>query len=117
MRSIFPTRSGTPGRTRSQSRGRAAAHGLALSLALAALAGCTTASGVEVSAARAGDGEVTVPVRGGTAVIDTASLAVRARPASGGELELSAPAATDLGLPGPVTEIHGEPAGRTPRRS
>ncbi|OAR24440.1 hypothetical protein A8W25_18720 [Streptomyces sp. ERV7] len=103
MRSNFSTHSRTP----SGNRVRAAAHGIAVTLALAALAGCTTAAGAEVSDARTGDGRVTVPVRGGTAVIDTASLAVRARPASGGELELSAPAATDLGRPGPVTEIRG----------
>ncbi|WP_190087459.1 glycoside hydrolase [Streptomyces melanogenes] len=107
MRSIFSTHRGTHGGTPSRSRSRAAAHGLAVSLALAALAGCTTAAGAEISAARDGDGEVTVPVRGGTAVIDTASLAVRARPASGRELELSAPAATDLGRPGPVNKIPG----------
>ncbi|MEV6551018.1 glycoside hydrolase [Streptomyces sp. NPDC051597] len=98
MRSILPAPARTPR--------RAAAHGLAAVLALAALAGCTTANGAEVSD-HAGDGKVTVPVRGGTAVIDTASLAVRAHPASGGELELSAPAATGLGRPGPVTRIRG----------
>ncbi|MEU1075813.1 MULTISPECIES: glycoside hydrolase [unclassified Streptomyces] len=98
MRSILPAPARTPR--------RAAAHGLAAALALAALAGCTTANGAEVSAPD-GDGKVTVPVRGGTAVIDTASLAVRAHPAAGGELELSAPAATGLGRPGPVTRIRG----------
>ncbi|MFF1478441.1 hypothetical protein ACFVYD_12845, partial [Streptomyces sp. NPDC058301] len=101
MRSISSSQSGThsrtDGRTPGRTRGRAAVHGLAVTLALAALAGCTSAAGAEVSATRTGDGEVSVPVRGGTAVIDTASLAVRAHPDSGGEMELSAPAATDLG--------------------
>ncbi|WP_344073823.1 glycoside hydrolase [Streptomyces crystallinus] len=93
--------------TQGRTAARAALHGLAGALALAALAGCTTAVGAEASTDRTGGGEVSVPVRGGTAVIDTATLAVRAHPKSGGELELSGPAATDLGRPGPVTEIRG----------
>ncbi|MFD9793164.1 glycoside hydrolase [Streptomyces sp. NPDC059070] len=99
MRSTSSVR--TPARPR-----RAAARGLAAALALTAVAGCATAVGAEAGPAGPG-GRVTVPVKGGTAVIDTASLGVRARPAGGGELELSAPAATDLGRPGPVTAIPG----------
>ncbi|MBB4895280.1 hypothetical protein FHS39_004347 [Streptomyces olivoverticillatus] len=46
---------------------------------------------------------VDLPVRGGTATVDTASLRVTARTDAGATVELSAPAATALGTPGPVT--------------
>ncbi|MEU1818111.1 glycoside hydrolase [Streptomyces roseifaciens] len=46
---------------------------------------------------------VDLPVRGGTATVDTATLRVTARTAAGGTVELSAPAATAPGAPGAVT--------------
>ncbi|WP_435240381.1 glycoside hydrolase [Streptomyces cucumeris] len=53
-----------------------------------------------------GGHRVEVPVRGGTATVDTASLRVTARTARG-TVELSAPAATAPGKPGSVTTSPG----------
>lgn len=98
-----------------RARRRAAVRGFAALLALTAITGCSTAVGAEANSAPADgnpahsvrDGKLTVAVEGGTAVVDIASLGVRAHPASGGDLELSAPSATGLGKPGPVTDVHG----------
>ncbi|WP_345059413.1 glycoside hydrolase [Streptomyces rameus] len=51
-------------------------------------------------------GQVTVPVAGGRAVVDTATLAVRARADDGRTWQLSAPAAGGLGPAGKVS-VHG----------
>ncbi|MEU8682463.1 glycoside hydrolase [Streptomyces sp. NPDC048611] len=76
---------------------------LAASLALTAttfgVAGCDSASAGTLEGSR-----LELPVAGGTAVVDTASLAVSARTASGRELVLSGPAGGGLGKPGPVTQ-------------
>ncbi|MGY5080345.1 glycoside hydrolase [Streptomyces sp. G7(2002)] len=76
---------------------------LAASLALTAttfgVAGCDSAAAGTLEGSR-----LELPVRGGTAVVDTASLAVNARTAGGRELVLSGPAGGGgLGKPGPVT--------------
>lgn len=79
-----------------------AARVLAASLALTAttfgVAGCDSAAAGTLEGSR-----LELPVAGGTAVVDTASLAVNARTASGRELVLSGPAGGGLGKPGPVT--------------
>ncbi|MFE1763223.1 glycoside hydrolase [Streptomyces angustmyceticus] len=75
---------------------------LAVSLALGAttvgLTGCDSASAVTLEGSR-----LSLPVAGGTAVVDTASLAVHARTDDGRRLVLSAAAGGGLGKPGPVT--------------
>ncbi|WP_246102642.1 glycoside hydrolase [Streptomyces piniterrae] len=75
---------------------------LAASLALGATAlgitGCDSASAGTVEGRR-----LELPVTGGTAVVDTGSLAVTARTGDGKKLVLSDPAAGQLGEPGPVT--------------
>ncbi|MGW1788951.1 glycoside hydrolase [Streptomyces tubercidicus] len=76
---------------------------LAASLALTAttfgVAGCDSAAAGTLEGSR-----LELPVAGGTAVVDTASLAVNARTAGGRELVLSGPAGGGgLGKPGPVT--------------
>ncbi|MGA4949859.1 glycoside hydrolase [Streptomyces lydicamycinicus] len=83
-------------------RSRTATRVLAASLALTAttfgVAGCDSAAAGTLEGSR-----LELPVTGGTAVIDTASLAVSARTASGRALVLSGPAGGGLGKPGPVT--------------
>ncbi|MFB6435927.1 glycoside hydrolase [Streptomyces sp. NPDC056411] len=82
--------------------GRGATRALAASLALAATALCLT--GCDSAAAGTLDGnKLALPVDGGTAVVDTATLAVRARTDDGRSLVLSGAAAGGLGTPGPVT--------------
>ncbi|MGA5561681.1 glycoside hydrolase [Streptomyces platensis] len=75
---------------------------LAASLALTAttfgVAGCDSAAAGTLEGSR-----LELPVAGGTAVVDTASLAVHARTANGRALVLSGPAGGGLGKPGPVT--------------
>lgn len=83
-------------------RSRTATRVLAASLALTAttfgVAGCDSAAAGTLEGSR-----LELPVRGGTAVVDTASLAVNARTDDGRQLVLSAPAGGGLGKPGPVT--------------
>ncbi|WP_328687545.1 glycoside hydrolase [Streptomyces caniferus] len=75
---------------------------LAASLALTAttfgVAGCDSAAAGTLEGSR-----LMLPVAGGTAVVDTASLAVNAHTDDGRQLVLSAPAGGGLGKPGPVT--------------
>ncbi|MFE1173590.1 glycoside hydrolase [Streptomyces sp. NPDC058773] len=75
---------------------------LAASLALTAttfgVSGCGSAAAGTLEGSR-----LELPVTGGTAVVDTASLAVTAKTGGGRELALSAPAGGGLGKPGPVT--------------
>ncbi|MEV0374743.1 glycoside hydrolase [Streptomyces sp. NPDC050636] len=77
---------------------RALAASLALTATAFGVAGCDSASAGTVQGRR-----LELPVTGGTAVIDTASLGVTARTGDGKKLVLSDPAAGDLGEPGPVT--------------
>lgn len=95
----MPNKSSSPGHARRRSETRF----LALSIALAvAAAGATTyafTAGAEQPRGRA----VELSLDGGTAVVDTATLAVRARTGAGRDLTLSDAAGTDLGKPGPVT--------------
>ncbi|MFK4064300.1 glycoside hydrolase [Streptomyces sp. NPDC029674] len=95
----MPTKSSSPGHARRRSETRF----LALSVALAvAAAGATTyafTAGAEPPHGR----DVELAVDGGTAVVDTATLAVRAHTRDGRDLTLSDAAGTDLGKPGPVT--------------
>ncbi|MFJ5115029.1 glycoside hydrolase [Streptomyces sp. NPDC088551] len=85
-------------------RTRAAAAALVASLsclALVAPSQATTSPRPHATGVVRGN-LVDIPVKGGTATVDTASLRVTARTARG-TLELSAPAATAPGIPGPVT--------------
>ncbi|WP_043264250.1 glycoside hydrolase [Streptomyces sp. CT34] len=77
---------------------RAVAASLALAASAFALAGCGSATAGTVHGSR-----LELPVAGGTAVVDTASLAVTARTDDGTRLVLSEAAASGLGKPGPVT--------------
>ncbi|MGW7458366.1 glycoside hydrolase [Streptomyces sp. NPDC054797] len=83
---------------------RAAAVALVASLACVALVSPSDATVPPASRQAAGVVRghfVDIPVNGGTATVDTTSLRVTARTAHGA-VELSAPAATDPGAPGPV---------------
>ncbi|WP_282798216.1 glycoside hydrolase [Streptomyces sp. CC224B] len=72
----------------------------ALSLALVLVGGGGPVRAAGAEGARGG--AVAVAVHGGTALVDTATLAVRARTRDGHDRLLSAAAATPLGRPGPV---------------
>ncbi|WP_435602645.1 glycoside hydrolase [Streptomyces sp. bgisy130] len=88
-------------------RRRTATRVLAASLALTAttfgVAGCDSAAAGTLEGSR-----LELPVSGGTAVVDTASLAVTAQTGGRRALVLSGPAGGGLGKPGPVTRTaHG----------
>ncbi|QIK08873.1 hypothetical protein G7Z12_25500 [Streptomyces sp. ID38640] len=86
----------TTGRHRRTTRVLAAS--LALTATTFGATGCDSAAAGTLEGSR-----LELPVRGGTAVVDTASLAVDARTADGRRLVLSGPAGGGLGKPGPVT--------------
>ncbi|MEU1308384.1 glycoside hydrolase [Streptomyces cinnamoneus] len=89
----------TPRRT-----ARAAAVALAVTLPCVTLSAPADATGRQpTGAVRVHDRLVDVPVRGGTATVDTATLRVTARTDAGATVELSAPAAGSPGRPGRVT--------------
>ncbi|AJT67225.1 hypothetical protein T261_5605 [Streptomyces lydicus] len=77
---------------------RAIAVSLALTATALGVAGCDSAAAGSLEGSR-----LELPVTGGTAVVDTASLAVTARTGDGRRLVLSEAAAGGLGKPGPVT--------------
>ncbi len=77
---------------------RAVAASLALGAAALGLTGCGSAAAGALKGSR-----LELPVTGGTAVVDTSSLAVSARTGDGRHLVLSEGAAGGLGKPGPVT--------------
>ncbi|MFF4695670.1 glycoside hydrolase [Streptomyces chattanoogensis] len=77
---------------------RAIAASLALTATALGVAGCDSAAAGSLEGSR-----LELPVTGGTAVVDTASLAVTARTGDGRRLVLSEAAAGGLGKPGPVT--------------
>ncbi|AJC58510.1 glycoside hydrolase [Streptomyces sp. 769] len=77
---------------------RVIAASLALTAASVGLSGCGTAE-----AGTLDGGRLTLPVAGGTATVDTATLAVGARAEDGTPLVLSEAAGSGLGAPGPVT--------------
>ncbi|MET7796003.1 glycoside hydrolase [Streptomyces decoyicus] len=85
----------TTGRRRTT---RVLAASLALSATTFGVAGCDSAAAGTLEGSR-----LALPVAGGTAVVDTASLAVSAHTEDGQQLVLSAPAGSGLGAPGPVT--------------
>ncbi|MEJ8647942.1 glycoside hydrolase [Streptomyces sp. MS1.AVA.3] len=85
----------TTGRRRTT---RVLAASLALSATTFGVAGCDSAAAGTLEGSR-----LTLPVAGGTAVVDTASLGVTAHTEDGQQLVLSAPAGSGLGEPGPVT--------------
>ncbi|WP_069885547.1 glycoside hydrolase [Streptomyces luteocolor] len=95
----MPTKITSPGHARTRSETRF----LALSVALAVTAAGATTYAVTAGAEPPRGTRVELAVDGGTAVVDTASLAVRARTRDGRDLALSDASATDLGAPGPVT--------------
>ncbi|MFI1971919.1 hypothetical protein BLA24_02095 [Streptomyces cinnamoneus] len=89
--------------TNSSRTARAAAVALAVTLPCVTLVtGAADATSPPAQAVRVHDHLVDVPVAGGTATIDTTTLRVTARTASG-SVELSAPAAGAPGTPGRVT--------------
>ncbi|WP_405838153.1 glycoside hydrolase [Streptomyces platensis] len=96
MTSEVPQSPKTTGRSRTATRVLAAS--LALTATTFGVAGCDSAAAGTLEGSR-----LELPVRGGTAVVDTASLAVNARTAGGRKLVLSGPAGGGLGKPGPVT--------------
>ncbi|MBH1936978.1 hypothetical protein I5Q34_22365 [Streptomyces sp. AV19] len=89
---------------------RAAAVALAVTLPCVTLASSADAAPAAAGAAATGirvhGGLVDVPVRGGTATVDTATLRVTARTGAG-TAELSAPAAASPGKAGRVTVVDG----------
>ncbi|MGW7486823.1 glycoside hydrolase [Streptomyces sp. NPDC054786] len=85
----------TTGRRRTT---RVLAASLALTATTLGVAGCDSAAAGTLEGSR-----LALPVAGGTAVVDTASLAVNAHTDDGQQLVLSAPAGGGLGKPGPVT--------------
>ncbi|MFG2827901.1 glycoside hydrolase [Streptomyces sp. NPDC048434] len=85
----------TTGRRRTT---RVLAASLALTATTLGVAGCDSAAAGTLEGSR-----LALPVAGGTAVVDTASLAVSAHTDDGQQLVLSAPAGGGLGKPGPVT--------------
>ncbi|MFE0171758.1 glycoside hydrolase [Streptomyces sp. NPDC059002] len=95
----MPTKISSPGHARRRSERRF----LALSVALAVTAACATTYAFTAGAEPPRGTRVTFAVDGGTAAVDTASLAVRARTRDGRDLTLSDAADTGLGAPGPVT--------------
>lgn len=97
---------GSPGHARRRPGGRFLAS--ATALALAAAGATTYAFTADAGPPRGHRVELTVD--GGTAYVDTASLAVRARTRDGRDVTLSEAAGTDLGRPGPVTRTGKERA-------
>ncbi|WP_327689380.1 glycoside hydrolase [Streptomyces tubercidicus] len=97
MTSDVPKSPQDTGRSRTTAT-RVLAASLALTATTFGVAGCDSAAAGTLEGSR-----LELPVAGGTAVVDTASLAVNARTASGRELVLSGPAGGGLGKPGPVT--------------
>ncbi|MFJ6750468.1 glycoside hydrolase [Streptomyces sp. NPDC091266] len=87
------------GRHRPRPATRVLAASLALTATTLGVAGCDSASaGTTLRGNR-----LELPVTGGTAVVDTHSLAVTARTGDGQKLVLSGPAAGGVGKPGRVT--------------
>ncbi|BCK71404.1 hypothetical protein Srufu_053570 [Streptomyces libani subsp. rufus] len=97
MTSEVPLPPKTTARSRTTTT-RVLAASLALTATTFGVAGCDSAAAGTLEGSR-----LELPVRGGTAVVDTASLAVNARTAGGRDLVLSGPAGGGLGKPGPVT--------------
>ncbi|GAA5612081.1 hypothetical protein CP981_12675 [Streptomyces platensis] len=97
MTSEVPLPPKTTARSRTTTT-RVLAASLALTATAFGVAGCDSAAAGTLEGSR-----LELPVRGGTAVVDTASLAVNARTAGGRDLVLSGPAGDGLGKPGPVT--------------
>ncbi|MEV0256663.1 glycoside hydrolase [Streptomyces sp. NPDC050732] len=95
----MPTKSSSPGHARRRSETRF----LALSFALAVAAAGATTYAFTAGADEPHGRDVELAVDGGTAVVDTATLAVRAHTRDGRDLTLSDASGTDLGKPGPVT--------------
>lgn len=95
----MPTKTSSPGHARRRSETRF----LALSIALAVTAAGATTYAFTAGAEQPHGNQVELAVHGGTAVVDTATLAVRARTGDGRDLTLSGASGTDLGAPGPVT--------------
>lgn len=95
----MPNQSSSPGHARRRSETRF----LALSIALAVTAAGATTYAFTAGAEEPHGRDVELAVDGGTAVVDTATLAVRARTGAGHDVTLSDAAGTDLGKPGPVT--------------
>ncbi|MFI0709753.1 glycoside hydrolase [Streptomyces inhibens] len=77
---------------------RVLAASLALTATALGVAGCDSAAAGTLEGSH-----LELPVTGGTAVVDTTSLAVTARTGDGQRLVLSGPAGGGLGEPGPVT--------------
>ncbi|UKY50116.1 glycoside hydrolase [Streptomyces inhibens] len=77
---------------------RVLAASLALTATALGVAGCDSAAAGTLEGSH-----LELPVTGGTAVVDTTSLAVTARTGDGKRLVLSGPAGGGLGEPGPVT--------------
>ncbi|MGA4848530.1 glycoside hydrolase [Streptomyces sp. G5(2025)] len=96
----------SPGHARRRPGGRF----LAASAALALAAAGATAHTFTADAEPAYGHRVELALDGGTASVDTATLAVRAHTRDGRDLTLSEAAGTDLGRPGPVTRTGKERA-------
>ncbi|MFI5521190.1 glycoside hydrolase [Streptomyces platensis] len=97
MTSDVPKSPHTTGRSRTTAT-RVLAASLALTATTFGVAGCDSAAAGTLEGSR-----LALPVAGGTATVDTASLAVTAQTDGGRALVLSGPAGGGLGKPGPVT--------------
>ncbi|MEU6989166.1 glycoside hydrolase [Streptomyces sp. NPDC046465] len=95
----MPTKSSSPGHARRRSETRF----LSLSIALAVVAAGATTYAFTAGAEQPHGKQVELAVDGGTALVDTGTLAVRAHTREGRDLTLSDASGTDLGAPGPVT--------------
>ncbi|MGW0532967.1 glycoside hydrolase [Streptomyces sp. NPDC003032] len=93
------TKISSPGHARRRSESRFLALSVALALAAAGATTYAFTAGAEPPHGK----RVELAVTGGTAVVDTASLAVRAHTRDGRDVTLSDASGTDLGRPGPVT--------------
>ncbi|MFE1771232.1 glycoside hydrolase [Streptomyces sp. NPDC059008] len=98
MTSDDPHSPKTTGRRHRNAATRALAASLALTATALGVAGCDSAAAGTLKGSR-----LELPVGGGTAVIDTDSLAVTARTGDGRRMVLSEAADGGLGKPGPVT--------------
>lgn len=92
------TSKGRTAKGRTTTRTRVVAASLALTASAFGVTGCGRAE-----AGTLADGRLALPVAGGTATVDTTTLAVRARADDGTQLVLSEAADGGLGVPGPVT--------------
>ena len=87
-----------------------------LGVLCAATTACSAATAADRPEIDVNGNQVVVPVQGGRAVVNTASLGIRAEADDGVRWDLSAPAADELGAPSPVTTGDGKATWRYPAK-